>query len=121
MAIFSRIFLEHDRNKNWIADPFNADVSGIKGLTKVQENQLIEISCDLALKHNFKEISLSKFWVNLKKVYKQISEEAVKHLLLTLSTYHTTVKRSSTLVGIHQKQIQKQITIIGNRFKITTK
>lgn len=43
-----------DKNKNWIADPFSTDFSDITGMATVQENQLIEISCDSALKRNFK-------------------------------------------------------------------
>lgn len=91
-----------DKNKNWIADPFTTDVSDITGLTAVQENQLIEISCDSALKRNFKERSLCSFWVNIKKDYKEVSEEALKHLLLFSTTY-LCEKAFSTLVYIKNK------------------
>ncbi|KAF2879093.1 hypothetical protein ILUMI_27081 [Ignelater luminosus] len=106
---FRDYFPEPDRNKNWIVDPFNTDVSDIIGLTTVQENQLIEISCDSALKRNFKESSLSSCWVNLKKVYKEISEEALKHLLLFSSTY-LCEKAFSALVYIKNKY--------GNRLQL---
>lgn len=54
---FRDYFPVPDKNKNWISDPFNTDVTDITGLTAAQENQLIEISCDSALKRNFKESS----------------------------------------------------------------
>ncbi|XP_046977632.1 zinc finger BED domain-containing protein 5-like [Vanessa cardui] len=84
---FRNYFPVPDKNKTWIVDPFNTDVTDIIGLTTVQENQLIEISCDSALKRTFKEFSLSSFWLNVKKDYKEISEEALKHLLLFSTTY----------------------------------
>jgi hypothetical protein len=50
-----------DESKNWIKDPFNADIDKLTGLTAAEENGLTEISTDSALKFQFKESSLAKF------------------------------------------------------------
>ncbi|XP_074033902.1 zinc finger BED domain-containing protein 5-like [Leptinotarsa decemlineata] len=99
---FRDYFPVPDKNKNWISDPFNTDVSDITGLKAAQENQLIEISCDSALKRNFNESSLSSFWVNVKTDYEKISDEALKHSLL-FSTIYLCEKAFSTLVYTKNK------------------
>ena len=50
-------------------DPFHVNVTDITDLTCIQENQLIEISCDSILKRKFKESALTNFWLNLKSDY----------------------------------------------------
>ena len=47
-------------------DPFHVNVTDITDLTCIQENQLIEISCDSILKRKFKESALINVWLNLK-------------------------------------------------------
>ncbi|CAG9814705.1 unnamed protein product [Phaedon cochleariae] len=84
---FRSYFPLPNKNKNWIINPFNTDVSDITDLTTAQENQLIEIFCDSVLKRNFKESSSSSFWINVRNDYEEISEEALKHLLLFSTTY----------------------------------
>ncbi|XP_025407292.1 zinc finger BED domain-containing protein 5-like [Sipha flava] len=76
-----------DKNKNWVVDPFNADVPDITGLTTTQENQLIEISSNSNLKRVFKESSLSSFWLSIRQDYPEISDSALRPLMLFSTTY----------------------------------
>jgi len=64
--------------KNWVVDPFNADVPEITGLTTTQENQLINISSNSNLKRIFKEFSLLSFWLSLRQHYLEISEAGIR-------------------------------------------
>jgi len=66
-----------DKNKNWVIDPFNADVPKITGLTTTQENQLINISSNSSLKRIFKESPLSSCWLSLRQDYPEILEAAI--------------------------------------------
>ncbi|XP_078503770.1 zinc finger BED domain-containing protein 5-like [Lissotriton helveticus] len=63
---FRQYFPLPDESKNWIKDPFNVDIDNLMGLTASEENGLIEISTDSALKLQFKEmaLSLTNFWLH---------------------------------------------------------
>jgi len=52
---FREYFPIPNASKNWIRDPFSVNVNGLKGLTAAEEDKLIEISTDGALKLQFKE------------------------------------------------------------------
>ncbi|XP_069063693.1 zinc finger BED domain-containing protein 5-like [Pleurodeles waltl] len=52
---FRQYFPLPDESKNWIKDPFSLDIDNLMGLTSAEENGLIEISTDSALKLQFKE------------------------------------------------------------------
>lgn len=84
---FRKYFLVPDKNKNWVVDPFNADIPDITGLTTTQENQLIEISSNSNLKRVFKESSLSSFWLSIRQDYPEISDSALRPLMLFSTTY----------------------------------
>ncbi|KAL4088791.1 hypothetical protein QTP88_023875 [Uroleucon formosanum] len=84
---FRKYFPVPDKNKNWVVDPFNADVPDITGLTTTQENQLIEISSNSNLKRVFKESSLSSFWLSIRQDYPEISDSALRPLMLFSTTY----------------------------------
>ncbi|XP_025193640.1 SCAN domain-containing protein 3-like [Melanaphis sacchari] len=77
-----------DKNKNWVIDPLNADVLEITGLTTTQENQLIDIFSNSSLRRIFKESSLSSsFWLSLRQNNLEISEAAIRPLILFSTTY----------------------------------
>lgn len=84
---FRKYFPVPDKNKNWVVDPFNADVPDITGLTTTQDNQLIEISSNSNLKRVFKESSLSSFWLSIRQDYPEISDSALRPLMLFSTTY----------------------------------
>jgi hypothetical protein len=57
-------------------------------LTPIQEDKLLELSCDRGLRASFKnETSLSAFWIKIGPKYVEVSDIAVKMLLLFPSTY----------------------------------
>ena len=68
-------------------NPFHVNVTDITGLTSIQENQLIEISCDSTLRIKFKESALINFWLNLKSDYMKLSELALKQMLPFTTTH----------------------------------
>ena len=55
---FREYFPVPDSSKNWIRDPFSVNMHELEGLTAAEEEKLIEISTDGALKLHFKEQSL---------------------------------------------------------------
>ncbi|XP_022160172.1 protein FAM200A-like [Myzus persicae] len=63
------------------------NVPDITGLTTTQENQLIEISSNSNLKRVFKESSLSSFWLSIRQDYPEISDSAIRPLMLFSTTY----------------------------------
>jgi hypothetical protein len=58
-------------------------------------NSLIELSCDTALKEHFDKLSLINFWLSCRNEYSQLSEKAVRFLMLFVR--HISVKLASRL------------------------
>jgi hypothetical protein len=75
---FSEYFPPRAESKNWIKDPFNVDIDKLMELTAAEENGLIEISMDSALKLPFKENSLVNFWLHVLTDYPELSYKALK-------------------------------------------
>jgi hypothetical protein len=68
------------------ADPFNVDIDKLTGLSAAEENGLIEISTDSALKLQFKENCLENFWLHVQMDYPELSYRALKVFLLFPTT-----------------------------------
>jgi hypothetical protein len=84
---FREYFPPRDESKNWIKHPFNVDINKLTGLTAAEENGMIEISMDSALKLQFKENCLVNFWLHVRTDYPELSYKALKVLILFLTTY----------------------------------
>lgn len=85
---FREYFPVSERKDNWIRDPFEVNVCDQDGLlTSVEEEQLIEISTDGALKTVFKNKSLSNFCGNLLETFPELSTKALKVLMPFQTTY----------------------------------
>jgi hypothetical protein len=57
-------------------------------LTLIQEDKLLELSCDRGLEASFKnETSLSAFWTKIRPEYVEVSDIAIKVLLPFPSAY----------------------------------
>jgi hypothetical protein len=84
---FREYFPPPDESKNWIKDPFNVDIDKLTRLTAAEENGLIEISTDSALKLQFKENSLANFWLHVRTDYPELSYKALKVLIPFPTTY----------------------------------
>lgn len=61
------------------------------------------LSCDKDLKTQFKETSLSDFWISMQKCYPSLAKKALKYLLPFCSTY-LCERAFSSLVYIKNKQ-----------------
>lgn len=103
---FREYFPIPDNSKLWIKNPFSVDFSEISCLSALEENQLIDISCDSALQLVFKNISLFEFWLSARKQYPVISERAIK-VLIPFSTSYLCEKAFSTLVYTKNKYRNK--------------
>jgi hypothetical protein len=78
---FREYFPPRDESKNRIKYPFNVDIDKLTGLTAAEENGLIEISTDSALKLQFKENSLANSWLHVRTDYPELSYKALKVLI----------------------------------------
>jgi hypothetical protein len=84
---FREYFPPRDESKNWIKVSFNVEIHKLMGLTAAEENVLIEISTDSALKLQFKENSLANFWLHARTDYSELSYKALKVLIPFPTTY----------------------------------
>jgi hypothetical protein len=80
-----RLYLPLCPEKNdWMKTPF---LDSEYELPSVEEEQLIELSCDSTFKMLFPSLPLLEFWFQAKSVYPEISKRAVRHLLPFATTY----------------------------------
>jgi hypothetical protein len=56
-------------------------------LPSVEEEQLMELSCDSTFEMLFPSLQLLEFWFQAKYVYPEISKKAVRHVLPFATTY----------------------------------
>jgi len=106
---FRKYFPVPDKNKNWVVDLFNADIREITGLTTTQENQLIDISINFSFRRIFKVSSLSSFWLSLRQDYPEISEAAIRQLILFQQ--FISVKKDFILMCILKINIESDLRI----------
>ena len=74
----------------------------LEGLTAAEEEKLIEISTDGALKLQFKEQSLQNVWAYLQADFPELSKKAMKVLMPFVTTY-LCEKSFSALVYLKNK------------------
>lgn len=71
----------------WVQNPFIDEEDDEFGLTSIEKEKLIELSCDTTLKHKFQTVSLVQFWLNLHTDYNTLSTKALKVLLPFATSY----------------------------------
>jgi len=71
-------------NFDWIRNPFDVEMSDLAGR---ELKELAELSCDQTLKIQFREKSLSAFWLSVSTEYPLLSNKAVNILLPFATTY----------------------------------
>jgi len=71
-------------NFDWIRNPFDVEMSDLAGR---ELKELAELSCDRTLKIQFREKSLSAFWLSVSTEYPLLSNKAVNVLLPFATTY----------------------------------
>ena len=84
---FRNYFPCPDSGNNWIRDPFNTVVIDAKHLSALEEDSLVEMSCDTSLKLQFNKTDLTNFWLRLRSDYSVLANRALKHLVPFCTTY----------------------------------
>lgn len=82
---FDAYFLNDNiENFDWIRSPFEVEMSDLAGR---EQEELAELSCDRSLKNQFKQQSLSSFWLSVASEYPLLSHKAITILLPFATTY----------------------------------
>lgn len=100
-------------------NPFDEDNLKKLALTPAQEDALIELSCDSALKSVFKESSLISFWIKVKTEYTELSQIALKELMGFTTTY-LCEKSFSSLLFLKNKYRNRLSVENDLRLKLST-
>ncbi|XP_063813110.1 SCAN domain-containing protein 3-like [Pseudophryne corroboree] len=82
---FEKYFPENMEKFVWIQDPFSTRAP--MEFTSVEEEKLIELSCDKTLKVKFSSIGLEEFWISIKDEYPILSAKAQQILIPFATTY----------------------------------
>nr|CAH7768867.1 unnamed protein product [Callosobruchus chinensis] len=69
----------------WIQDPFHA--KSPQKFTSLEEESLIELSCDNSLKSKFASSDLVEFWVSVKNEYPALRLKALRILIPFATSY----------------------------------
>lgn len=83
---FDKYFPENLDQYDWIRDPFHSTPSP-SVLSIVEEEHLLELSCDTSLKLRFEKDNIIQFWSNVFQEYPTLSTTALKILLPFATSY----------------------------------
>ena len=73
---------------SWIQNPFvTLNEDAIAGLTAREQDSLVELSCDTALKLIFTQKNLGQFWMHVETEYAALSKKALRFLMPFATTY----------------------------------
>ena len=86
----------------WIINQFTEDIDSCN-LNTAEKESLMELSCDTTLMSKHKDLPLSQFWLSLTTECPELSDKAIK-LLLIFSTSYLCEKSFSSLSLIKTKQ-----------------
>lgn len=93
---------------DWVLNPFgNCEA---RGLTTLEEEQLIDLKEDSVLKTSFNPNEVSQFWIPLKNQYPDVSLKAVK-ILLPFATSYLCELGFSALTEIKSKKRERLQTV----------
>ncbi|XP_075070632.1 protein FAM200A-like isoform X2 [Mixophyes fleayi] len=76
---FEKYFPENMETFVWIQDPFSTKAPS--EFTSIEEEKLIELSCDKSLKLKFIRMGLEEFWISIKDEYPMLSTKAQRMLV----------------------------------------
>lgn len=82
---FDNYFPENLEQYDWVRNPFQSNSSST--LSTVEEEQLIELSCDSSLKLQYNKDKLLEFWISVSDEYRTISTAALRVLLPFATSY----------------------------------
>ncbi|XP_073689549.1 zinc finger BED domain-containing protein 5-like [Garra rufa] len=113
--------MHKDGAGSWMRNPFTIDIAHMASgdLTAVEQESLIELSCDETLKASFKENILLDFWIKQYSEYPVLSDKAV-HTLLPFATTYLCEKGFSSLVVIKTKYRSRVDAEPNLRLKLTS-
>ena len=86
----------------WIINPFAEDIDSCN-LNTVEKESLMQLFCDTTLMSKHKDLPLSQFWLSPTTEYPELSNKAIKLLLIFSATY-LCEKSFSSLSLIKTKQ-----------------
>lgn len=82
---FDNYFSEDYSSFEWIRNPFQCNFP--ENFSLSMKEKLTDISSDGDLKHIFKELELSNFWLRVRNEYSELSDAALKLLMPFASSY----------------------------------
>lgn len=78
--LFRLYFLPSKSEYEWMKDGFQLkEISEIKTLSFIEQEQLVKLSCDGSLIIAFQEDSLRNFWLCMRSMYAILAEKGIKH------------------------------------------
>jgi hypothetical protein len=83
MSVFSSLSSKK-KKKDWMKTPF---LYSENELPSIEEEQLMELSCDSTFKMLFPSLPSLELWFQAKYVYPEIFKRAVRHQLPFATTY----------------------------------
>lgn len=84
----SDYFPSPDVQFTWIENPFaNLCEGAVTSLSANEQDSLIDLSCDSALKLTFSQKSLTDFWIHTLSEYPDLSDKALRFLMPFPTTY----------------------------------
>jgi len=102
---FEKYFLNENIGKlSWIQDPFNSIAP--TDFDSIEEESLIELSCDNSLKAKSGRTDLMKFWISIKDEYSLLSDKA-QRILIPFSTSYLCEAGFSAVAVIKSKHRSK--------------
>lgn len=103
----------------WKRNPFDDENLKQLKLSSAEEDKLIELSCDSALKSVFKDSNLMSFWIKVKEEYPEISKIALKELMPFTTTY--LCERSFSSLTFLKNKYRNRLCVESDlRLKIST-
>ncbi|VVC33157.1 Hypothetical protein CINCED_3A012045 [Cinara cedri] len=102
---FEKYFQNENIGKlSWIQDPFNFITP--TDFDSIEEESLIELSCDNSLKAKFCRTDFIQFWISIKDEYSLLSDKA-QRILIPFSTFNLCEAGFSAVAVIKSKYRSK--------------
>ena len=118
---FAEYFPAIAQGNTWMRDPFVIKASDVleENLSALEQELLIELSCDDTLKSTFRGQTLLNFWMQRRSEYPALSDKAVRFLILFATTY-LCEKGFSSLASIKTKYRSRLDAEPSLRLKLIT-
>ena len=117
---FAEYFPAIAQGNTWMRDPFVIKASDVleENLSALEQELLIELSCDDTLKSTFRGQTLLNFWMQRRSEYPALSDKAV-HFLIPFATTYLCEKGFFSLDSIKTKHRSRLDAEPSLRLKLT--